>query len=105
MSEIVVTINIVGRGFFMNKIIYICMMHTYISSFHLHRWLTKDFRSEGRLSIGSTGHKNMYIGVGLGGSSLDAKGGIVGGTIELSKIDTYSEYMVHLCCSIISLQC
>lgn len=62
--------------------------------FHLHRWLTKDFRSEGRLSIGSTGHKNMYIGVGLGGSSLDAKGGIVGGAIELSKIDTFSEYMV-----------
>jgi hypothetical protein len=52
-------------------------------------WLTKAFRSDGRLSIGSTGHKNMYIGVGLGGSSLDAKGGIVGGTIELSKIDTY----------------
>ncbi|XP_052121267.1 transmembrane protein KIAA1109 isoform X3 [Frankliniella occidentalis] len=52
-------------------------------------WLTKDFKSEGRLSIGSTGHKNMFIGVGLGGSSLDAKGGIVGGTIELSKIDTY----------------
>nr|CAD7444873.1 unnamed protein product [Timema bartmani] len=53
------------------------------------RWLTKDFKSEGRLSIGSTGHKNMYIGVALGGSSLDAKGGIVGGTIELSKIDTF----------------
>ncbi|XP_076663218.1 transmembrane protein KIAA1109 homolog tweek isoform X12 [Andrena cerasifolii] len=52
-------------------------------------WMTKDFRSDGRLSIGSTGHKNLYIGVGLGGSSLDAKGGIVGGTIELSKIDTY----------------
>nr|CAD7395788.1 unnamed protein product [Timema poppensis] len=52
-------------------------------------WLTKDFKSEGRLSIGSTGHKNMYIGVALGGSSLDAKGGIVGGTIELSKIDTF----------------
>ncbi|XP_049857041.1 transmembrane protein KIAA1109 homolog isoform X4 [Schistocerca gregaria] len=52
-------------------------------------WLTKDFKSEGRLSIGSNGHKNMYIGFGLGGSSLDAKGGIVGGTIELSKIDTY----------------
>jgi Fragile site-associated protein C-terminus len=33
----------------------------------------------------------MYIGVGLGGSSLDAKGGIVGGTIELSKIDTFSK--------------
>nr|CAD7569539.1 unnamed protein product [Timema californicum] len=54
-------------------------------------WLTKDFKSEGRLSIGSTGHKNMYIGVALGGSSLDAKGGIVGGTIELSKIDTFSK--------------
>ncbi|XP_065331514.1 bridge-like lipid transfer protein family member 1 isoform X1 [Cloeon dipterum] len=52
-------------------------------------WQTKDFKSEGRLSIGSNGHKNMYIGVGLGGSGLDAKGGIVGGTIELSKIDTF----------------
>ncbi|XP_055600491.1 bridge-like lipid transfer protein family member 1 isoform X3 [Uranotaenia lowii] len=52
-------------------------------------WLTKAFQSDGRLSIGSTGHKNMYIGVGLGGSSLDAKGGIVGGTVELSKIDTF----------------
>ncbi|KAH0953833.1 hypothetical protein HN011_011903 [Eciton burchellii] len=52
-------------------------------------WMTKDFRSDGRLSIGSTGYKNLYIGIGLGGSSLDAKGGIVGGTIELSRIDTY----------------
>ncbi|XP_048267008.1 transmembrane protein KIAA1109 homolog isoform X2 [Bombus terrestris] len=52
-------------------------------------WMTKDFRSDGRLSIGSTGHKNLYIGIGLGGSSLDAKGGIVGGVIELSEIDTY----------------
>lgn len=55
-------------------------------------WMTKDFRSDGRLSIGSTGHKNLYIGIGLGGSSLDAKGGIVGGTIELSRIDTYSKF-------------
>ncbi|XP_014242068.1 uncharacterized protein KIAA1109 isoform X2 [Cimex lectularius] len=52
-------------------------------------WLTKDFRSEGRLSIGSSGHKNMYIGLGLAGASLDAKGGIVGGTIDLSNIDTF----------------
>lgn len=51
--------------------------------------MTKDFRSHGRLSIGSTGHKNMYLGFGLGGSSLDAKGGIVGGTIELSQINTH----------------
>lgn len=53
-------------------------------------WLTKAFRSDGRLSIGSTGRKNMYIGFGLGGSTLDAKGGIVGGTIDLNKINTYS---------------
>lgn len=54
--------------------------------------MSKQFHSEGRLSIGSTGHKNMHIGLGLGGSSLDAKGGIVGGTIELNKINTYGEY-------------
>lgn len=32
----------------------------------------------------------MYIGFGLGGSTLDAKGGIVGGTIDLNKINTYT---------------
>ncbi|XP_039287951.1 LOW QUALITY PROTEIN: transmembrane protein KIAA1109 [Nilaparvata lugens] len=53
------------------------------------QWLSKNFRSEGRLSIGSTGHKNMFIGLGLGGSALEAKGGIVGGTIEISKVDTF----------------
>lgn len=52
-------------------------------------WLTKGFHSEGRLSIGSTGHKNMYIGLGLGLCNLDAKGGIVGGVLDLSTIDTY----------------
>lgn len=52
-------------------------------------WLSKQFHSEGRLSIGSTGHKNMHIGLGLFGSELDAKGGIVGGTIDLNKINTY----------------
>ncbi|XP_053959944.1 bridge-like lipid transfer protein family member 1 isoform X2 [Anastrepha ludens] len=51
-------------------------------------WLTKDFQSDGRLSIGSTGYKNMYIGIYLGGSSLDAKGGIVGGSFEVNKINT-----------------
>lgn len=61
----------------------------FVILFDVKRWLTKDFRSEGRLSIGSSGHKNMFIGLGLEGSSLEAKGGIVGGTIELSKIDTF----------------
>ncbi|XP_037958120.1 transmembrane protein KIAA1109 homolog isoform X2 [Teleopsis dalmanni] len=51
-------------------------------------WLTKDFQSDGRLSIGSTGYKNMYIGIYLGSSSLDAKGGIVGGSFEVNKINT-----------------
>ncbi|XP_037884226.1 transmembrane protein KIAA1109 isoform X1 [Glossina fuscipes] len=51
-------------------------------------WLTKDFQSDGRLSIGSTGYKNMFVGIYLGGSSLDAKGGIVGGSFEVNKINT-----------------
>ena len=55
-------------------------------------WISKDFKSEGRLSIGSTGHKNMFISVGLSGSKLEAKAGIVGGAIDLGHIDTY----VHL---------
>lgn len=50
-------------------------------------WLTKDFQSDGRLSIGSTGYKNMYAGIYLGGSALDAKGGIVGGSFEVNKIN------------------
>jgi hypothetical protein len=53
--------------------------------------MTKDFRSDGRLSIGSTGHKNLYIALGLDGSSLDAKGGIVGGNIEIANIDTFGK--------------
>ncbi|KAF7285801.1 hypothetical protein GWI33_009982 [Rhynchophorus ferrugineus] len=52
-------------------------------------WMTREFRSDGRLSIGSTGHKNLYIAFGLEGSSLDAKGGIVGGNIEIANIDTF----------------
>ncbi|GBP70037.1 Uncharacterized protein KIAA1109 [Eumeta japonica] len=51
-------------------------------------WQSRDFHCTGRLSIGSTGHRNMSLGVGLGGSTLDAKGGIVGGAISLSSIDT-----------------
>lgn len=51
--------------------------------------MTKDLKSEGRLSIGSCGYKNMYVALGLAGATLDAKGGIVGGTIDLSNIDTF----------------
>nr|XP_049708317.1 transmembrane protein KIAA1109 [Helicoverpa armigera] len=52
-------------------------------------WQSRDFNCSGRLSIGSTGHRNMLLGVALAGSELDARGGIVGGAIALSSIDTY----------------
>ncbi|CAN8012116.1 unnamed protein product, partial [Ixodes pacificus] len=52
-------------------------------------WLTQGFRSQGRLAIDSRGHKDMSLAVDLDGSSLDAKGGIVGGAIELSRIHTH----------------
>ena len=51
-------------------------------------WLTRGFRSQGRVSIDSSGHKRFTIGLGLDGSALDAKGGIVGGVIEVSSIET-----------------
>lgn len=56
-------------------------------------WLSKAFRSDGSLSIGSSGHKNLYIGLGLGSSSLESKGGIVGGTVEINSIHTH----LHIC--------
>lgn len=52
-------------------------------------WLTQGFRSQGRLAIDSRGHKDLNLAVDLDGSSLDAKGGIVGGAIELSRIHTH----------------
>ena len=48
-------------------------------------WISRNFKSEGRLSIGSTGHKNMFITIALTSSKLEAKGGIVGGTLHSSK--------------------
>lgn len=52
-------------------------------------WQSRDFACTGRLSIGSTGHRNMLVGVALAGSELDARAGIVGGAIALAQIDTY----------------
>ena len=51
-------------------------------------WLTREFRSQGKIVIDSTGHRAMNISLGLDNSTLDAKSGIVGGQIELSKIET-----------------
>ena len=39
----------------------------------------------------STGAKNMTIVSGLGGSKLEAKGGIVGGTIALQALQSSGE--------------
>ena len=55
-------------------------------------WISKDFRSEGRLSFNSTGHKNMFISLGLNSSTLEAKAGIVGGSIDIGRIDTYCHF-------------
>ena len=49
--------------------------------------------SQGRFSIDSSGYTNMKILAGLGGSKLDARGGIIGGCIELQQLD--SEGMIH----------
>lgn len=51
-------------------------------------WLSRGFKSNGRFSIDSSGHKGYIVKLGLDASSLDAKGGIVGGIIELSNIET-----------------
>jgi len=64
-------------------------------------WSTRDLKSQGRFSIDSSGYTNMKISAGLGGSKLDARGGIIGGCIELQQLD--SEGMIHMqahhCCS------
>jgi hypothetical protein len=51
--------------------------------------MIRDAKSYGKLSIGSTGHKNLYIGVGVDSSYIDAKGGIVAGTFELVQLNTF----------------
>ncbi len=54
-------------------------------------WVSKDFRACSRLSISSTGHKNMFISLGLNGSNFEAKSGIVGGAFNLGRIETFCQ--------------
>jgi len=56
-------------------------------------WSTKVLKSQGRLSIDSGGYKNMKISARLGGSKLEARGGIIGGSIEMQELNT------HVCIS------
>ena len=57
-----------------------------------YRWATTDLKSQGRLSIDSSGTKNVNISAGLGGSKLEARGGIVGGYIELHQLHSYCKF-------------
>jgi len=59
----------------------------------VYSWSTRDLKSQGRFSIDSSGYTNMKILAGLGGSKLDARGGIIGGSIELQQLDSEG---VHL---------
>ncbi|XP_041357043.1 transmembrane protein KIAA1109-like isoform X2 [Gigantopelta aegis] len=52
-------------------------------------WNTKDIKTQGRLSIDSSGHKNLKITAGLGGSSFDSHGGVVGGAIDLHDLSAF----------------
>ena len=54
-------------------------------------WVSKDFRAGARLSISSTGHKNMFLSLGLNGSNFEAKSGIVGGAFNLGRIETFCQ--------------
>ena len=48
-------------------------------------------KSQGELSIDSSGHKNMKILAGLGESKLEAQGGIVGCKIDVQNFWTNCE--------------
>jgi len=58
-------------------------------------WSTRDLKSQGRFSIDSSGYTNMKISAGLGGSKLDARGGIIGGSIELQQLDSEGAICTH----------
>ncbi|XP_071088521.1 bridge-like lipid transfer protein family member 1 [Haliotis cracherodii] len=52
-------------------------------------WSTRELKSHGRLSIDSSGHKHLKITGGLGGSSFESRGGVVGGAIDLLGLQTF----------------
>lgn len=51
-------------------------------------WLTRDLMCDGSISIDSSGNRKYRFGIILKNSAIDAKGGIVGGILELSDIRT-----------------
>ena len=71
--------------------------HIYTAPSSSSSWATTDLKSQGRLSIDSNGYKNMKITAGLGGSKLEAQGGIVGGKIQLRNLSSYGECSAVVC--------
>ena len=65
-----------------------CVFFNYMEV-HCFSWNTKDIKSQGRLSIDSSGHKNLKFTFGLSGSHFDSKGGVVGGNVDLQDINTH----------------
>uniref|UniRef100_H2YW78 Bridge-like lipid transfer protein family member 1 C-terminal domain-containing protein n=1 Tax=Ciona savignyi TaxID=51511 RepID=H2YW78_CIOSA len=49
-------------------------------------WSCDELKSNGRLNLHSTGDKNVFLSCGLKNSQLSAKGGIIGGQIELQEL-------------------
>ena len=59
------------------------------------RWKTRDLKSEGQLSIDSSGFRNMHISAGLGGSYAEAKGGIVSATLQIDELRAQCTTPLH----------
>ncbi|KAK3100226.1 hypothetical protein FSP39_016558 [Pinctada imbricata] len=54
-------------------------------------WTTQQIKSQGRLAIDSSGHKDLNITSGMGSSQFESKGGVVGGTIDLNDLSVTFE--------------
>ena len=49
-------------------------------------WTTRKIKSQGRLAIDSSGHRDLKINSGTGSSQFESKGGVVGGNIGLNDL-------------------
>jgi len=51
------------------------------------RWRTEEIRSQARFTVDSTGHKNMRLASKITQSVVEAKGGVVGGTVHINELN------------------
>ena len=61
----------------------------------LFRWRTEGVRLNGRFSIDSQGHKNMQTTSQITSSLVEAKGGVVGGQVNLHKFNHTCMYYCY----------